>query len=413
MDSASSIHIDLAAVDSNVAAVARMVGPACRRCAVVKADAYGLGARAIAPALVRAGVDMLAVFRDSEAIELGDLGIPVLVLAPVRRMERAGEVHRLALTGRLHMAVHGLAHCADLARAAADCGVQVPVHVEVDSGMGRGGCLPDEAQQVVARVLSSRSLKLAGIFSHFADSGADPAGTAEQTTLFRHFLAGLGALPEGVVCHIANSQAIWRGASTHFSMVRFGLAWTGFADDGFTCESGGSGPQLAGAVSWRSRAVEVRTVRAGQSVGYGGLWRCERDSTLAIVPVGYADGYPARDPAGARRIVRIRSGAGAEWAEVPIVGAVSMDQMSVDVSALARGGEAPAPGWEVEIAGSDARAGNYLPTVARCGMSHAYELLCRLHPRMPRVVHRMESTGSSAVIDDPSRALPMNAAVGA
>ena len=413
MDSASSIHIDLAAVDSNVAAVTRLVGPACRRCAVVKADAYGLGARTIAPALVRAGVDMLAVFRDTEAIELGDLGIPVLVLAPVRRMERAGEVHRLALTGRLHMAVHGRTHCTDLARAAGECGVQVPVHVEVDSGMGRGGCLPEEAQQVVSQVLASRSLRLAGIYSHYSDSGADPALTAAQTAIFRQFLAGLGELPEGVVCHIANSQAIWRGTATHFSMVRFGLAWTGFASDGYEGDSSEAVPQLSGAVSWRSRAVEVRTVRAGQSVGYGGLWRCEHDSTLAIVPVGYADGYPARDPSGAKRTVRIRPGADADWIEAPIVGAVSMDQMSVDVSAVAGRGPTPAPGWEVEIAGSDPLANNYLPIVARCGMSHAYELLCRLHPRMARIVHQAEHAGTNQLTDDQSRSLTVNAAVGA
>lgn len=394
----STLYVDLDAIGRNLRRIRSLAGENCRVCGVVKADAYGLGARPVARALADAGADMLAVYSASQAEDLVDAGIrtPMLILMPIRGIEPGGAVHRLVLAGRAHFVVHGPSHARDLAAVSDWIGCPVQVQVEIDTGMGRGGSLPEEAALALSFIAADRRLRLTGIFTHFSDSARDPDRTRTQMDTFDAFCRTHAPLiPHDVLVHAANSHAAMREGRYRRTMVRPGLAWTGFIDGGTEGES------LEGVARWVSEIVHVKRVPAGFPVGYGSRWIAERATRLGIVPVGYADGYPVAVSDATRRRVRVLArGDSASW-DAPVVGAVSMDQIVIDISDVpsqhAHGDSAV--GLEVEVYGSCRESGNWLPRVAESVGAHAYELLCRVGPSVPRV-HVAASRGSSAA-DEP------------
>lgn len=393
----STLYVDLDAIGRNLRRIRSLAGDGCRVCAVVKADAYGLGARPIAKALADAGADMLAVYSASQAEDLVDSGIrsPMLILMPVRGIEPGGAVHRLVLAGRAHFVVHGPSHARDLAAVSDWIGCPLQVQVEIDTGMGRGGSLPEEAALALSFIAADRRLRLTGIFTHFSDSARDPHRTQSQMDTFDAFCrAHAPLIPDEVLVHAANSHAAMRERRYRRTMVRPGLAWTGFID------GAADGESLEGVARWMSEIVHVKRVPAGFPVGYGSRWIAERATRLGVVPVGYADGYPVAAGDGLRRRVRVLARGGAESWEAPVVGTVSMDQFVIDISDVpsqhAHGDSAI--GLEVEIYGSDRDCANWMPRVAEGIGAHAYELLCRVGPSVPRV-HVGAASGSSAVRD--------------
>lgn len=393
----SVISIDFDAIDHNMRVVRDAVGPSVAVNVVVKADAYGLGSVKVARRLVQAGASMLTVYSPAQAEALEGVACPVLVLQPVTRLERGGALHSMLLAGRLHLVVHDTHHAAELIVLAHEHGVSIPVHLEVDTGLARGGCAPDEAARILQAIAGSPSLHLAGVMTHFSHAKTSRERCMAQLRSLELFLdANRALVPPECVVHAASTYAALRGPSLHATMVRVGIAWTGLAADG---PSDGPRPgccdDFRAAVRWTSSLIHVRRVARGGSVGYGWSWTARRDSTIGLVPVGYADGYPTlcahspqveRDQAEPSRWVRVSV---ADWsAEAPVIGAVNMDQVCVDLtgleqmlSGLPNGGV----GAEIELYGTDRSARNYLPTVAeRVGM-RPYELLCRLNPRIPRV----------------------------
>ena len=398
----STLYVDLDAIGRNLRRIRSLAGDDCRVCAVVKADAYGLGARPIAKTLVDAGADMLAVYSAGQAEELVDAGIraPMIILMPVRGIEPGGAVHRLVLAGRAHFVVHGPSHARDLAAVADWIGCPLQVQVEVDTGMGRGGSLPEEAALALSFIAADRRLRLTGIFTHFSDSARDPHRTQSQMDSFDAFCrAHAPLMPEDVLVHAANSHAAMRERRYRRTMVRPGLAWTGFID------GMAGGESLEGVARWVSEIVHVKRVPAGFPVGYGSRWIADRATRLAIVPTGYADGYPLAVADPSRRLVRVRARGGVESWHVPVVGTVSMDQIVVDISEIpsqhAHGDSGI--GLEVELFGSDRAAANWLPRVAEGSGAHAYELLCRVGPSVPRVHVGAGSGASAASAPDPAR----------
>ncbi|MFO0003664.1 MAG: alanine racemase, partial [bacterium] len=137
------------AVDHNLRVVRSVVGPGCEINAVVKADAYGLGALRMSRRLLQAGASMLTVYSPSQAEVLEGLSCPVLVLQPVTQLERGGALHSMLVAGRLHLVVHDVHHVAELIVLAHEHGVRLPVHLEVDTGLVRGGCVPEEAARIL------------------------------------------------------------------------------------------------------------------------------------------------------------------------------------------------------------------------------------------------------------------------
>jgi alanine racemase len=392
MQDTSTIDIDLSAIDHNMSVIRRVVGDSCALCPIVKADAYGLGVARVARRLVAAGAEMLAVYSLRQAMETAAAvngAVPILVLMPVCDIAREDELVRLTLGGQLHVVVHDESYVRALEACAESLGVTLPVHLEVDVGMSRGGARPDEAVRMLRLLSESRRLALRGVFAHFSHARSDAAVTARQLDLFDSVLvAGRRFMPPDVVEHVASTYALARSTRYHRGMVRFGLAWLGYGLE----ELDAAGAILAAGdlrpvVRWASRIVQVKRIRAGEPVGYGARWTASRESSIALVPVGYADGYPVARVGGIEGALRVRLHAPAGGVvEAPIVGAVNMDQITVDVTDVVEGDQHALVGCEVELISRDPESAAYLPSLAsRAGMI-PHEVLTRLNPRVLRTV---------------------------
>ncbi|MSR29008.1 MAG: alanine racemase [Phycisphaerales bacterium] len=389
MRSTSSLTVNLSAITRNIAALRDTISPGCALCAVVKADGYGLGAARIAQQLAESGVSMLAVYTlgQAEAIAAADITLPMLVLMPIREIESGGPIHRLFLTGRLHLTVHGVSHAQDLCELSERLGGgPLPVHLEVDTGMSRGGARPDEAARTLALIGDDRRLRLAGVFTHFSNSVADGSRTHDQMDEFEQLLERCGeGIPGDAIIHAANSHALTRGKRFHRTMVRVGLAWTGLAQPEDAPEFAA---RLEPILTWESSIVHVKSVPEAVPVGYGSLFRTHRPTRLGTIPVGYFDGYPLGGASSDGRFVRIVADTpcGERSWDAPVVGAINMDQIVVDLTSCEPSIGYPDGfiGMRAELYGSDRARSNFIPKLAAAVGAHPYELLCRLHPRIPR-----------------------------
>ena len=400
MRETSLLEINLAAVSQNLRLLKRIVGDACRLCPIVKADAYGLGAPRIARTLIGAGADMLAVYDPAEATELLKRAItaPILILMPVREIDRLDEIYRSLICRRLHLTVHDEAHLDDLIAVAERFGAAIPVHLEVDTGMSRGGCDAEGAPALIERIRRHPRLQLAGLYTHFAHAESDLEFTDRQFRQFNEIVDHANEfIPEDCLIHCASTFATLRAQRYHRSMIRIGLAWAGY---GLEMIEGGEiiieGEKLQPAVVWKSHLVQVRRVPKGRTIGYSATWTAPRDTVMGVVPVGYADGYPmnlgasdtklARNTPGGMVRLRVETGGGTELCDAPVVGAVNMDQITIDLTdAVARfGRDAVDVGSTIELISDDRAAPNHLPALAERGGTFAHEMLCRLNPRLKR-----------------------------
>ena len=420
----SHISVDLCAVDHNVRVLREALerAPAAggeepvRICAVIKADAYGLGAVRVAHRLEKAGVEMLGVYTLDEAVELlgASVRTPVLVMSPVRSIADSDTLYRAVSHGRLHFTVHSLEQATLLGKQADRFGVELPVHLDVNTGLNRGGARVEACGEILEAVLGRRRLILAGVSTHFMDADRDGAGAREQAARLRALADEYAErLPGMAVLHASNTSGAFRSKGLHFGMVRVGYAIAGYGADAF---EGGEEEfelrELAHAlrptVRWTSSVCHLQWVEAGERVGYGGEWTADRRSLVALVPVGYADGYPFS--LTGKGVVRVL--AGGELRDAPVIGRVSMDQITVDVTDLLGegGGMTVGIGTEVELIGRDPEAATHLPTVARAAGTIAHELLCRLSRRVPR---RYESPREPAGRVVTRRVAPASSGAGA
>jgi alanine racemase len=426
MRDASVIEIDLAAIQHNLRVLRRIVGPTCGLCPILKADAYGLGARPIAPRLEAAGADMVAVYTLDQAADLfgAALEMPVLVLMPVRELDSVHAFYRALISGRLHLTVHDGRHLDDLVGLTRRFGVAIPVHLEVDTGMSRGGCRIEEAPALLQRIATTPRLELAGIFTHFARADRDVAFTDRQMAVFDKLVAEHRALlGSQTIVHAANSIATIRHRRYHKAMVRIGMAWAGYGPEWITrgrviTEA----RDLRSAVRWTSQIVQVKTIEAGTPVGYGSTWTAKRRSVVATVPVGYADGYPleltSTDARSRPASVRVlgeggATGSGLATAFAPTIGAVNMDQITLDLTDLWHGTIEPdwsqrrgheCVGTTVELIGRDPEAANHPSNLARTLGIVTHVLLSHLSPRLRRVYRvEQEAVATVATVEGPSR----------
>lgn len=400
----SQIEIDLDAIERNLRVVRRACGGGVGVCAVVKAEAYGLGGGAVAGRLDQAGVDMLAVYTLDEAAALLDAGVgvrsgvPILALMPVTGSElrAAGSRLRRSLTaGRLHLAAHTPGQAVGLREAASAMGVKLPVHVEVDTGMSRGGSAAREASKIIAVVNEDPWLKLAGVFTHFASADRDGAQTSAQHEAFSRWLeAHQGALSRDTVVHEANSFGMFRSAATHRRMVRVGVALLGWAiedaRDPDRWELGDAARDLESCLRWTTRIIQTKWIEEGTPVGYGATWRAARRTRLGLAPVGYADGYPWS--LGSKGAVRID--VNGRLVEAPVVGAISMDQITVDLTDYEEGDVGV--GSLVELVGRERGAATDLARVAQAAGTISHELLCRLNPAIERRLRSASARSAAA-----------------
>ena len=402
MDAPSRIEIDLTAVSHNVKTVREATRNA-SICAVIKADGYGLGAVRLAKRFEIEGVEMVAVSTPALARSLAEAAIQmtILTLLPLPELARSDALYRTASRGLLHQTVHDMETYRVVAQAADKLGAVLPIHLEVDTGMSRGGCSPEEAIEVLTLARANPRIRVAGVMTHFASADCDGEFTAQQDAKFESFLERAGELiPADAVIHEANTYGLFRRPAYHRSMVRAGLALLGFASEEFVetgqFEFAGVARELKPVVRWESRVVQVKTVPAGSRVGYGSTWRAERETTLAVVPVGYADGYPlgiSKSAIPPKVGVHVEGPSGEKLvAFAPVVGRVSMDQITVDITDL---GGAAGRETKVELVSRDPSAPNHLPTLAKQAGTITHEVLCRLNPTLPRSYVAMEEARES------------------
>ncbi|HMN95626.1 MAG TPA: alanine racemase [Phycisphaerales bacterium] len=419
MRDTSVVEVNLSAIDRNMRALRALVGDGCGLCPIVKADAYGLGSARIGRRLAAAGADLLAVYSPEQAAVLARaaVGAPILVLMPLRELTRTDELYRPLVLGQLHLVVHDLEHLETLIGVAERFGAVIPVHIEIDTGMSRGGAAPAIVPAMLERLAATPWLAPAGIFTHFSDPQGDLERMAAQLAEFDAVVAAAGAaLPESCVQHVASTYALLRHRRFHRKMVRFGLAWAGYGADELASADaiGAAGSSIEPVVTWSTRLVHVKRIEAGTGVGYGSRWTAPRSSVIGLVPAGYADGYPrVRDAAsGAAQVAVIlgarpgregadeprsagpeellRCGAGNDLTRrfAPVVGAVNMDQITIDLTEIAAEfglGGALDIGTRVELISPDPTAPNHLPRVAAAAGTIPHEMLCRLSPSLRRV----------------------------
>ncbi|MHC4989585.1 MAG: alanine racemase [Planctomycetota bacterium] len=392
MSSQSVLEINLAAIDHNMRVLRDMVGDECAICPIVKADAYGLGARRVGRRLEASGASMLAVYTPDQAADLfaGAIGLPVLVLMPVSEIDRVGELYRALVCERLHLTVHGPRQAGELVGLAERFGTRIPVHLEVDTGMCRAGCALDEAPTLLRRLLDEPRLVLRGLFTHFASSNRDDPRTDEQLARFDQLLEGYAdLLPADCIVHAANTCATIRHSRFHKSMVRVGMAWAGFGAELAEGRVSPDAERLRPVVRWCSRLIHLKRVAPGERVGYGQSWTARRKSLIGLVPAGYADGYPpALGGTDAQRrrgqVSVLTSVKDRDRGYAPVIGAVNMDQITVDLTSLERAGADLRVGMPVELLSVAPEAPNCLTELAATARMLPHALLCGLSPTVPR-----------------------------
>jgi len=355
------VEVDLDALIANYRRLAARVEPA-RIGVVVKADAYGHGVRRVVLTLEAAGAHLAAVARVEEGVGLRQAGarLPVLVLGGV-------EAAQTPLFARhdLTACVYSREQLALWTGALAGDGPPQPVHLKVDTGMSRLGFAADEVAWALAVVRQHPRLELAGFFSHFGDAELDSPRNPAQEHLFDGLLALLSDDERrSALVHFANSAAGLHRPASRFDLVRFGIAVYGI-------DPAEKLADLEPVMSLLAPVTQIRRVAAGTAAGYGSRWVAPRPSRLAVVPVGYGDGYPWRLTRGAEALVRGR--------RAPLAGAVSMDLTILDVTGL----DAEV-GDEVVLLG---RQGGETITAgelaARSGTIR-WEITCGLGLRLPR-----------------------------
>ncbi|MEM7576530.1 MAG: alanine racemase [Planctomycetota bacterium] len=403
-DALSWVRVDLGRLAGNVAAVLKQTAnqnhaedpTAPVICGVVKKNAYGLGAATVARTLQRHGCGMLAVYSPREAEELVNAGLaignqcPVLVLMPVYTLDRRDGLYRAAAADGLHLTLHSAKQAEMLDDTGRRLGLRLPVHVHVDTGMSREGMSVDDASALWPRLQTMKGLRVAGLMSHLATADVDTGDFADFTeqqeatfdALVDRLTAGDPDTMRGVLLHTGNSYRLWRNRNADQPhrvrhVVRPGLGLYGYTGD----EDVGVKP----IVRWTSRIIRVRAQPAGRTVGYGATATLERDSVLALIPAGYGDGYPLALSNRGKVLLRLNDD---RQATCRVVGRVNMDQLVIDVTTTVQQLDLTPEallGREIDLYGDDADAPNAVNRLAEQIDSHAYELLCRLNPRLPRV----------------------------
>ncbi len=373
MNRSTVAHVDLAALQANFRAIRNFLSasssPEPAILAVVKANAYGHGSQRVARALENAGATMLAVADIEEGIVLrrGGVRVPILVFGALSVSDLDG-LFEFSLTPTI--STPSAARAVQVAAAGRKAVVRY--HLKIDTGMNRLGFRHDNLRRTLPELLGSPNLALDAVYTHFASADVPESPIFnEQRVRFEAALTTvgeLGATPR--LRHAANSAALLRDSRVWYDVVRPGLLLYGIVP-----------PPLASTIPLRpvmsltSRVVAVKGLRPGEGVGYGWRFMTDQPRTIAVVPAGYADGVDTR--MGGRGHVLIRG------VRVPIVGAVSMDMMSVDVSDL----DVVEPGDEVVILGQqgnetwqqiDARE------VASAIGTIPWEIVCRLGTRVER-----------------------------
>ncbi len=360
-------EVSLPAYRANLRAIQAFVGPRVQVFAVVKANAYGHGLVPMAQAALQAGAQRLVVHRLDEALQLRAAGIqaPILILGyvPLAAARLVAE-HRLTPTVITLEFLEALA-----AHTPADTVSQV--HINVDTGMGRYGLLPDEVVPFLRAAASIPRVRVEGIYTHFATADEpDRTYMLQQWRVFQGVLAAAEAAGlRPPVRHACNSAATFALPEAHLDAVRPGIATYGLRPS----LDWDPPIRLQPALTWKARIARVRTLPAGHGIGYGRTYVTTWPTTVALVPVGYGDGY--------HRILSNRGQVLVRGQRAPVLGRVSMDQIVVDVSHIPN----VALEDEVVLLGRQGDEVIAAEELAAWAQTINYEVVTAILPRVPRI----------------------------
>ena len=344
--------------------------------AVVKADAYGHGLIPVSKALEEAGADWFGTALLEEAINLRKSGILKPIISWLTPL---GEDFKSAIDLDIDLGIPSIDLLDEVIKAASLTGKTARIHLEIDTGMSRGGVL-SEWDQLIKSVLAGvnlKQLKVIGIWSHFARADEpDELMNQEQLSLFEEKVnqakaAGIDAQ----FIHIANSAALFTNKSAHKNIIRSGIALFGLSPDVKTIGDSSS-LGLKPAMKLKAKLNLVKEVKAGSSVGYGGTAVLKSDTKLGVVALGYADGIP--------RSTNNLAGVFVDKKRAPIIGRVSMDQFVVDlgITSTAKTGD------EVIVFGDGSNGEYTVDEWAKAANTINYEIITRIGPRVPRIYPR-------------------------
>lgn len=370
----ANVHLD--ALEHNVRLLQAHLSDGCRMMGIVKADAYGHGAIAVARRMAACGVDCFAVSNLDEAVELrrADITQPIFILSYTPPCEAA----RLA-EYRVTQAVVSKQYGEALAAAAKQAGVEITVHIKVDTGMARVGFAchsvadaPAVAEEIAA-VSRLEGLNVEGIFTHFAsaDEQEDDGFTREQFARFTAVIDAAEALGVSFALrHCCNSAALVRYPEMHLDMVRPGIIQYGYYPDEWLRALL---PDMRQVMELKTAVSHIKELPVGTPMSYNRTYAADRVTRVATVPIGYADGYARSMSNTAYMLVNGQP--------APVVGRVCMDQCLLDVTDI----DGVEVGTEVTVFGADGDV--LLPTeqVARWANTISYEIVCRVSRRVHRL----------------------------
>jgi alanine racemase len=363
------VEVDLEAVAFNVQQIKEIVGPEVQILAVLKADAYGHGAITVARTALNNGASFCGVASVNEAIRMRESGVdaPILVLGYTPAwLAKQALLHDVTLT------LYDTDVARAFSRAAADLRRTARVHIKVDTGMGRLGLLPEQVLPFVQEIRDLPGLDLEGIFTHFSVADDEELEyTRWQTDRFLKVLGQLTAIGANFrIVHCANSAALLRLPSARFNMVRLGLAMYGLQPSPHVQLPDGFQPAL----TWKTTIAQVKTLPPGSYVSYGNTYQTTGEETIAVIPVGYADGFRRAPTRWESVLVRGQ--------RAPIVGRVCMDQTMINVSHISN----VRVGDEVVLIGSQGDDAITAEEVADWLGTVNYEVVSEILARVPRVV---------------------------
>ena len=370
--SPTSATIDLSALSHNLAAVRRCLNPGCEIMAVVKANAYGHGAIEITQSLLRHGISRFAVVSVDEGLTLRQAGInaPIVVLGSLFP-EQIGDL----LAHQLTPVVSDLGIMPILSEAVHNLNSAYPIHINVETGMGRLGLRMRDVEKLIQTLPLHGPLQLEGLMTHLADTdGTEDAATEEQLSAFGRIVHQIEQRGRRIpLIHATNSAGLIRFPQSHFSLVRPGIMLYGY----HTLPKSVPAPTLQPVLSLRTTVAQIRTVEPGGTVSYNRTFVAKRQSRIAVLPIGYADGYNRR--LSNRGMVLMHGH------RVPVVGLVCMDMMMVDVTAVPE----TQVGDDVILIGRQGENAIWADELAEWTDTISYEVLCGIGTRVPRVYHTL------------------------
>ena len=363
--------ISLDALEHNVTQIQKSIGNPRKMLAVVKANAYGHGAVRIAQALAGLGVDFLGVATCEEAIELrqASITIPILVLGGFFPGQGI-YAHQFDLTP----VVYTLETAQELSQLAATSKRTIPIHLKIDTGMGRLGILPSETPLFIEKLSSLKNIKIEGVLSHLADTNQENHSglefTRRQVEIFNQQIETLSQMGiDPLYRHLANSAASIDELPDSFNLVRPGIMLYG----SYPAKRFQQKIDLKPVMNLSTKIISLKKVPQGTSISYGRTFTCKRESLIATLPIGYADGYSRALSNRGEVLIRER--------KAPVVGVVCMDLVMIDVTDIPGVGL----GDEAILMGSQGSEVITAEDIAEKMSTISYEFLCGIGPRIPRV----------------------------